>query len=116
MTTALTELHPDLVPYIETLPHIGLTIDHPLVRLIPLNLPMPSQFPDTTAMINATYLSKSDSLEEALAERDWETYIFLHERPYRAEALNELVYSQDLKPKEYWSLIGVVWIDSSNIW
>ena len=32
MSTTVTKLHPDLVPYIETGPPFGPTIDHPLVR------------------------------------------------------------------------------------
>ena len=111
MTAVATELHPDLVSYIETWPPPwGRTVNHPLVRSNRMNSP------EDVIEINNLYAAKVKDLEKSEKNRDWHTHIFLHERPYRAEALYDLVNSHDLKPKEYWTVLGEVWIDAKNIW
>ena len=68
------------------------------------------------SFINECYAFKQEALTKAAKTRNWPTYVFTHERPYRAQALYDLTYAQDLKPQEYWNLLSEVWKDSSNIW
>jgi hypothetical protein len=101
----IVPLHPDLVPYIQRR-SIGVVIHHPLVISI-----MHSDF--LNKGVNLTYLLKKESLENAIAEKNWHYYVFLHERPYRYEALLEI--RKNLKGKAFWDLVSAVWIDSENI-
>ena len=54
--TIATELHQDLVYHLVDNKSFGRTVDHPLVRLIPLGMPFeshPAGFADSTAFIMA---------------------------------------------------------------
>jgi hypothetical protein len=99
-------LDPDLMPYIV---HntFGQFVAHPLIHsplLIPGNL-------------NALYRQKTAALAKARAACDWHSFIMIHERPYRLDALQEILNdADDLTPGEYWGLIRQVWTDSENIW
>jgi hypothetical protein len=46
------------------------------------------------------------------------SYVFLHERPYRLEAMQNLFFQGvDWGSKEnFWKLVASVWVDSENIW
>jgi hypothetical protein len=57
---------------------------------------------------------KLQATEEALNKKEYATYIFLHERPYRLEAFLEV--ERKLDDEQYWELLGDIWTDSENIW
>ena len=57
---------------------------------------------------------KLEATEEALERKEYETFIFLHERPYRLEAFMEV--ERNLSDEDYWKILGEVWTDSENIW
>lgn len=110
------ELHPDLVPYqFESglgLPMLG----HPLVHDI-----MPNN-----GLANRAYAAKKQALAEAIAAEDWHRVVFLHERPYRCEALIDYVLGRDDSTEEVLplsrdasqevrDLVTDVWTDSENI-
>lgn len=63
---------------------------------------------------NEQFLEKKKLTKDALSRRDWESYIFLHERPYRLSALTRCIKCK-LEGSEYWRLLAVVWCDSENI-
>src|SRR5690606_31998066 len=63
--------------------------------------------------INKHYECKLKMLDDAKKEGDWESYVFLHERPYRAEAFGEIV--EELDDKRYWELLGIIFVDSENV-
>jgi hypothetical protein len=65
--------------------------------------------------INECYRAKKESVARAITEKNWGTYVSLHERPYRLNALLDAVEA-GLAGAEYWKLVGRVWTDSENIW
>jgi hypothetical protein len=106
LATSDEPLHPDLLPWLEDL-DIGPTLRHPLVYDY---LPRPG-------LVNRRYELKKEALAEALEEGKWHSYVFLHERPYRAQALWDLdtKVADRLSDHDYWELAGSVWVDSENI-
>jgi hypothetical protein len=98
-------LHPDLVPYLDENGPFGPALWHPLVHDPMFHF---------TSMANRSYLAKQKILQRAIDESDWSTVVFLHERPYRLDALWQ--HADLLPDSEFWSLAGEVWIDSENIW
>jgi hypothetical protein len=112
-------LHEDLVPYL-TKNSIGMRmIAHPLVHdLLPIN-----------GQANRAYAYKREALAKAEAAEDWHTVVFLHERPYRCEALIDYVLGrhEDETPFSLGEMLGRsdytaiaevtadVWTDSENI-
>lgn len=113
------ELHPDLAPYL-TENALGMRmIAHPLVHdLLPIN-----------GMANRQYAQKQAALVKAEAAQDWHTCVFLHERPYRCDALIDYVLGrgEDDRSLALADFIGNpsysdiaevtadVWTDSENI-
>jgi DNA-binding ferritin-like protein (Dps family) len=86
---------------------VGTMLDHPYVREYRIDQ-------ERAAMLNWRYREKLKKVELALWNGDWSQFIYLHERPYRLDALLEIV--NDVRDKEYWSLLSDVWTDSENIW
>jgi hypothetical protein len=101
-------LLPELEPYlVESGHNFGPCLKHPLVFDIP-------HFPQLAWRCNDQYQAKREALVQARKEQDWHTCIWLHERPYRAQAFGEI--KGKLHHREYWELLGQVWTDSENIW
>jgi hypothetical protein len=100
------QLHPALEDYLMETP-FGLMVNHPLVQ-------RPSVDPDYAAQANWCYSQKLDAIAEAIEKRDWSSYIWLHERPYRLDAFIEI--ADALSPKDFWTRLSDVWTDSENIW
>lgn len=69
--------------------------------------------PVLDSFLNEQLRRKQAAAILARANKDWDTFVFLHERPYRAEAFEEI--ADDMSDDEYWSLLADVWIDSENI-
>jgi len=99
-------LHPALEPYVEESDSGMRMIRHPLVFCIPYT---------HTSVANKMYRYKTEALERAKEEQDWTTYIYLHERPYRLQALTYIMYEFDTD-QEFWEALREVWIDSENVW
>lgn len=66
------------------------------------------------AYVNAQLKQKKESVLEAEMKGNWSSYVFLHERPYRASAFFNVANRMD--DETYWSLLKHIWIDSENIW
>jgi hypothetical protein len=98
-------LHSDLVPYLEKDGAIGPQLRHPLVYQVPL-------FSNGSA--NAYYLQKKNDLEKAIAEKKFNQFIYLHERPYRLQAFISI--AKDLPDEKYWSILSGIWTDTENQW
>lgn len=84
-------------------------IRHPLVYAVP--------FFDTdeeARRLNSLLEQKQKQVAEAMAKRAWDTYVFLHERPWRVHAFLEI--QADLEDKQYWPLLRTTWSDSENIY
>lgn len=100
-------LHPDLEPWVEESEFFGRSLKHPLVYQVPLSLP---------GMANQAYEHKKAATAKALDKGDWHSYIWLHERPYRFEALQTLFTDHPISNDDWHSLVRDVWIDSENLW
>lgn len=109
------ELRPELVPYVEPDGPLGPQLKHPLVFDIPLTLP---------GRANEAYDYKVEALAKAIEREDWHDVVFLHERPYRCDALIDYVVGRDENgvalslsslPQEVRDLAATVWVDSENI-
>jgi len=82
-------------------------LHHPLVVQVPFD-------PEFAGHANMLYKHKVKAIEKALEEKHYHHYVFLHERPYRLDALRNLI-AENIPAKDYWNLVGSVWVDSENI-
>jgi len=88
-------------------PVFGLSIKHPLFFwFAPIT-------PEVVDLINASFAKKRASADEALRQKNWGRYIYLHERPYRIDAFEDVM--DELTDQEYWSRLSDIWVDSENI-
>ena len=106
---ALLNRNEDLIPELKAHFHNKTfpMLQHPLVYSIP-------HFSEMNAYVNEQWRQKTVMLSKAVDEKKWESYIFIHERPYRMTAFCNIV--KYLRDDEYWSLLKTVWVDSENIW
>lgn len=105
------ELHPDLKPYLGEAESLGTCLRHPLVFAVPyIEL--------WNARYNEQYRHKCEYRDKAFNEGNWGSYIFIHEKPYRVEALYELERDHgDVVPdEEFWKMFGEVWTNIENMW
>lgn len=104
------DLHADLKPYMGISPMGMLAIKHPLL----INI---LAIPGMHGHDNRVYLKRKEQLVEARAAKNWGQYVFTHERPWRADALAELIGdgSLTLERKADWKLVKEVWTDSENV-
>jgi len=72
---------------------------------------MPFYNEGLNSYINDIYKAKKAKISESLKNKDYNSYIFLHERPYRLEALLKII---DELPENNIDLIISVWIDSES--
>jgi hypothetical protein len=82
-------------------------ISHPLVQTV-------FYTPQLNYILNQQLIYKRESLKTALINEDWSQFIWLHERPYRFQAIQEIHLKMDRK--QFWELLGRIWTDSENIW
>lgn len=101
------ELHPDLEAAMQVT-DFGPMIHHKLVIA-------PFHVPQLNALVNRQYEHKLQEVGRAKGNGEWSHYVFLHERPYRVQAFQDLVDQGLLKDDEYWPLLASMWVDSENI-
>lgn len=101
------ELNDELKPYLSVYNGIPM-IKHPLIFSI-------FHTDIQNYIINKQYEWKKSAVKEALKKKNWGSYVFLHERPYRLVPAFSSI-SQKLDSKTYWELLGEIWVDSENIW
>jgi len=100
-----TPLSPDLVPYLEETDVLGTVLKHPLVFQVPFH---------SAAFANKQLEWKRKALDEALAEDNWMTAVWIHERPYRILVLQD--FAEFMDDKTYWDVVANIWTDSENLW
>jgi hypothetical protein len=104
---AAEELNPDLTPYIGS-SDMGIPVlRHPLV----FKVPYAKHF---NKSINLEYKEKKELLAESLAQKNYNSFVFVHERPYRINSFFEI--ESLLNNKEYWELLSQIYTDSENIY
>ena len=106
-------LDPELAPHVSEVSFGEFTMPalrHPLVYLVPFMAP-------EAFRANDLLKHKRERIKRAMDDGDAGTFVFLHERPHRAQAL--LVWLHNYMPsvteEDYWPLVAEVWIDSENI-
>lgn len=102
------DLHPDLVPYVDKGRTFGECLHHPLIIEVLYR-------PEMHKRYNKMYQLKRAEIAESISTENWAKFVFLHERPYRIDALIEVMSEHDVPQEKLWSLIGNVWTDSENI-
>lgn len=102
-------LHPDLRGHYRDGP-IGKMLHHPMI----INV---MTIPGHHKADNLMYLHRKEKVEQSWLENNWKRYIALHERPYRAEALQRVLLEGGLPIDQptTWQLIKAVWLDSENV-
>lgn len=101
-------LVPELVAHLFPHDRLGFVLKHPLVFEVPYH-------PGLAYRCNDMLRHKQAALAEAMADGRWDSYLWLHERPYRPDALTELEPSM-VTDAEWWGLVRDCWIDSENPW
>jgi hypothetical protein len=102
------ELNPELALYVETGSHYQM-IHHRLMIQVPYNETL-------NKIANAQFKFKKEKLQAAIDSENWPSYVFIHERPYRIEALQEVLFDFYPSDEVALSLIASVWVDSENIY
>lgn len=100
------ELDPELADYMYDTGDLGTWIKHPLVYA-------PFYSPALHRLYNEQLRMKREALARAEEEKDWNSYIYLHERPYRVAAFQAIQHR--IGDGTYWKLLGSIWRDSENI-
>lgn len=100
------ELDPELAPYVGESSSGWRYLKHPLVFDI-------LYAEHLNKRLNKQLAYKKRALQEAKESKEWHTYVYLHERPYRSEAFMRIM--TELSDREYWTLLSSVWIDSENL-
>lgn len=100
------ELDPELADYLEDVGQFGPCIRHPLVYSM-------VHFPQQNAWVNNQLRAKQKAVASAKAEKEWHSFIYLHERPYRVGAFIEIMHL--MTDEQYWHNLSSIWIDSENI-
>lgn len=102
------ELDSRLQASIYTTEPIGEVVKHPLVIHV-------GYHPFFNHQLNEQLKYKLEAVPKALAEKDWHSLIFLHERPYRIWAL--FMYEDKIdNDEDYWEILSAIWGDSENLW
>ncbi len=104
-------------PYIETGTVLGAYLKHPLMftPLAFVGVTMPNGGQVTWATLMQEIHRLEDAVEEAMAAGNYERAIFMHERPYRVDALRACDAARTDDPDIYGYLCALVWADSENI-
>lgn len=84
-------------------------VKHPLVFSVP-------HHDFRNAMLNEQLKQKKEAVAEAYDNRQWNSYIYLHERPYRLEAFTNIYDDPAMSPQDYWKTLMGIYTDSENIW
>ena len=85
---------------------VGVAIKHPLVNAVPYAPPFAHFY-------NEQLWQKRGTLANAIANGEWHTAVFVHERPWRIDALVAL--ADRVSDVEYWELVRDTWVDAENI-
>jgi hypothetical protein len=101
LRSKLEPLDPELVEYLH-----DTNLFHPLLYELSVDR-------DRAARTNRLYRNKVIGLNRAKEERDWDTCVWLHERPYRLDAFIDI--GGNMTDQQYWQLLCLVWVDSENI-
>lgn len=100
-------LHAELQPYLHIDDRLGYVLQAPWIYCVPF-------FPLEVDRVNQSFEVKLKYIEEANLKKDWNRYVWLHEKPWRLWAFCKIKHCL-LDPADYWSLLSEIWIGSENI-
>ena len=100
------ELDPELKAYLRKTEFFE-CIQHPLIFSVP-------HFQEMNAICNEQFREKKKALDRYVQEKNWDGYVFVHERPYRAEILSTIM--SVMSDQYYGELLPRVLMDSENLW
>jgi DNA-binding CsgD family transcriptional regulator/ADP-ribose pyrophosphatase YjhB (NUDIX family)/predicted ABC-type ATPase len=107
MSKTLDDLDEELQEYLQDDDLFGQTIKHPLLFWIgPVA-------PNMIDYINKGIEAKRETLDKALKAKNWSSYIYTHERPYRIDAFEEVM--DEMTDEQYWENLSSIWVDSESI-
>lgn len=72
-------------------------------------------FEQLNALYNAQHEAKQSAANKAWVREDYEQYVALHEKPYRALALLRVLRQSRIAPRRYFELLGDVWMQIENV-
>lgn len=101
------ELDPELVEWIDPHGPLGPAMRHPLVYET-------LAVPQLNNMMNERLKAKKAAVREALGRRQWNSYVYLHERPWRIDAFRKIAWR--MGDQSYWKLLGSIYVDTENLW
>ena len=102
------DLDPEFLPYTAMNDDLGvLSIRHPLVYSV-------IHHPTLNATMNEALRMKKQDLHYALRTRDWEKFVWLHEKPWRIDAFQQICWH--LGDSRYWKLLSDIWTNTENLW
>lgn len=82
-------------------------VRHPLLFNVP-------HFPQMNALLNYQLAYLKGRVEDLKKEKKFDQFIWMHQRPYRFEALQAI--EDQIPRREFWPLFGSLWTDSENLW
>ena len=97
------KLHPDLEACIDPEGPLGSFLQHPLVFFAAYD-------PVFNAHVNKLYSQKKKQANKARKDKNWDRFIFLHERPYRLDAYMDVC--KEMNSSDYWTILKGIWIDA----
>jgi len=89
------QLHHELRYYVDST-GFGPFVRHPILYHPLIDSVIP--------LINQLFEQKQAQVETALGNDEWETFIWLHERPHRLDAFERVM--EHLDDDDYWRLLG----------
>jgi hypothetical protein len=65
-------------------------------------------------VLNQSFNAAKERLQDAIEGEDFGLAVFIHARPYRSQAFDDIVSRYDVSDGEYWSILAEVWVDQEN--
>jgi hypothetical protein len=106
--TKTEKLDPELVRY-KKKDALGISIRHPLLYDI-------LYLPKRNAEFNYRFQFKKQMLADTLKKKKYHQYVLHYERPYRLQAIQNLIDLKTVSKKNIAEVIFWCWLDSENIW
>lgn len=105
------DLHEELAAKLITTDKGLKVIHHPLMIEV---MPMKELY----ALYNERFKIKKEEAAIAMVKKDFEYFVFLHEKPYRLDAFGFFLRNSGVKQydKKYWEILSEIWSTSENIW
>jgi hypothetical protein len=64
-------------------------------------------------MVNQQLAYKREAIGKAMENKQWHSFVFLHERAYRVDGFKQI--AKHMSDEQYWDLLSNIWRDSENI-